>query len=334
MNDDKLRRLLHDAVSDVEPEDRLDELRASVRTPRRVVHHLSVRPWYAAAGIVAAVICLVAYVTSVATHKTSEQKYASDPSTSPPSVGGVSGSSFAVFYLGDSPKGKVLFQETVPSGGNALNAAISALGTGPTDPDYKTAWGPGTILSAQLEGDVVTVHLGAMSAHRPQHMSARTADEIVQQAVYTFRSASGRPGAKVQFLRHDRPATSVLGVPTDHPVAAGRVYDVLSLMSLSSPREGQTIARGPFEVTGTNNGPEANVVLKLVRSTSHGDVVVRTYSGTADGNGGNRMYPWSVPIDTTGVAPGRYTLVASNEDLSGGTEGVGPATDTRTIVLQ
>jgi len=38
MNDDRLRRLLSDAVSDVEPNDRLDEIRASVRSDQKVVH--------------------------------------------------------------------------------------------------------------------------------------------------------------------------------------------------------------------------------------------------------------------------------------------------------
>ena len=58
-----------------------------------------------------------------------------------------------------------------------------------------------------------------------------------------------------------------------------------------------------------------------------------TQHGTALGWGGERLYSWSVPIDTSDLSPGTYTLVASNDDLSGGGEGwAGP--DTRTIVLK
>jgi hypothetical protein len=165
-------------------------------------------------------------------------------------------------------------------------------------------------------------------------MSARTASEIVQQAVYTFQAASGHRDAKVQFVRHHEPAPSVLGVPTDRPLAPGRVLAVLSLMNIASPSQGQEIDRGPFVVTGTNNGPEATVVVQLVRTSPTGDQTVLTEAGIATGCCDDRLYPWRVPIDTTDLPPGTYTLVASNEDLSGGSEGFPPASDTRTIVLQ
>ena len=346
MNDEQLRRLLNDAVSDIEPEDRLDELRAEVGTRTRVLRHFHARPWYAAAGIVAAVICLVAYVASVAGDKSTEPGFshpggtsvptiiATDPADPSASSSGTTSDRFAVYYLGDGPNGPVLYQETVPAGDDPMHAAISALNGGARDPDYRTGWGPGTIVSAYLAGDTVTVELGAMRADRPRGMSVRKAEEIVQQAVYTFRAASGRPGTVVQFLRHGKPAPSVLGVPTARPVAPGRVLDVLSLMSIRSPEEGESLTRGTLEVTGSNNGPEGNVVVKLLRSTANGEVVVRTASGTALGSRGNRLYDWRVSVDTADLSPGSYTLRASNADLSGGTEGNGPAFDTRTIVLR
>ncbi len=76
------------------------------------------------------------------------------------------------------------------------------------------------------------------------------------------------------------------------------------------------------------------MIVKLIRSTDTGDVDVLTEHGTALGSGGDRLYGWSVPIDTSDLSPGTYTLVASNVDLSGGGEGFGPATDTRTLVLR
>jgi hypothetical protein len=344
-DDDQLRQLLTDAVSDIEPDDRIEELRASVRPSPRVVRLIHTRPWFAAAGIVAAVIGVVAFVTSVA---------GNDPEgISPTGQGGTLGPTatatdtaispspsaraqeLTVYYLGHGPKGDVLFHETVPAGENPLHTAVSSLMTSPDDPDYRTEWLPGSVISAELKHGVIQVELGAMRARRPAGMSARTATEIVQQAVYTFEAASGHHDARVQFFRHHKRASTVLGVPTGHPLAPGRVADVLSLMNISSPSEGQQIDRGPYVVTGSNNGPEGTVVIRLVRTGATGDETVLTQSGIASGTGDlDRLYPWRVPIDTSTLSPGTYTLVASNDDLSGGTEGLPPATDTRVVVLR
>ena len=66
-DDDQLRRLLSDAVSDVEPRDRLAEIRASVHPDPQVVPMSRPRPWlYALSGAVAsaAVIGVIAYTTN------------------------------------------------------------------------------------------------------------------------------------------------------------------------------------------------------------------------------------------------------------------------------
>lgn len=347
MNDDQLRRLLNDAVSDIEPDDRIAELRASVRPTARVVRHFHARPWYAAAGIVAAVIGLVAFITSVAGNDAAEPGFsthggssaptfiATDPSATASTSGSVP-QRLTVYYVGHGPQGDVLYTESVPAGGEPLQTALSALTTTPRDPDYRTGWLAGSVTSADLKHAVVEVELGAMRATRPHGMSARAADEIVQQAVYTFQAASGRHDAKVQFLRNHRPAPTVLGVPTNHPLSPGRAIEVLSRMTIASPTEGQKIGRGTFVVTGMNNGPESNVVVRVVRTSSRGgEETVLTRTGTASGTGDqDRLYAWRVSIDTSGLAPGTYTLVASNTDPSGGGEGLPPAKDTRTIVVE
>jgi len=66
-DDDQLRRLLSDAVSDIEPRDRLAEIRASVHPDPQVVPMSRPRPWlYALSGAVAsaAVIGVIAYTTN------------------------------------------------------------------------------------------------------------------------------------------------------------------------------------------------------------------------------------------------------------------------------
>ena len=39
-------------------------------------------------------------------------------------------------------------------------------------------------------------------------------------------------------------------------------------------------------------------------------------------------------IDVSDLAPGTYTFVAMTDDPSGGAEGFGPITDTRTIIVE
>ncbi len=62
------------------------------------------------------------------------------------------------------------------------------------------------------------------------------------------------------------------------------------------------------------------------------DAVVVTGFATAEGSG-NRLYPWETRVDVVGLPPGRYTFVASTSDPSGGAEGPGATSDTRTVVV-
>lgn len=346
MNDDHLRHLLSDAVSDIEPEDRMAEIRASVRPRPKVVPMTRSRSWYAAAGIVAtaAVIGVVAYLTSVAgddptvlgpadggtalphdSTATATDSAAPQPSGSPkPQLASVD-----VFYLGHTPRGDLLFRQAVPVSPDLtpLDAAVTGLSTDPYDADYRSGWTPGWLVSATLDGGVIRIDLGSVPARRPAAMSARTAYETVQSAVYTLQAAT-HSHAPVRFTRSGKPLPTVLGVPTDRPVTAGRATDVLSLMNITSPAlDGLHIPRGRLVVTGLNNGYEATVVLQLKR----GDRVVRTKPGMATGWTGDRLYPWRIVVDTSSLAPGRYTLVASNDDPSGRGN---PDRDTRVVHLK
>ncbi len=55
---------------------------------------------------------------------------------------------------------------------------------------------------------------------------------------------------------------------------------------------------------------------------------------TADGWMGNQLFPFSGSVDVSGLDPGEYTLTVSTDDASGGAEGGGPHTDSRTIVIE
>jgi hypothetical protein len=337
MNDDQLRRLLTDAVSDIEPEDRIEELRASVRPRRRVSRHLHARPWYAAAGIVAAVICLVAYVTHVAGNRTGEPGFAhpggtSAPTmiasdTSEPSPSGAS-RAYPVYYVGRDPRDRpVLFRE-LHRGEAARSAgqlATDGLQSTPLDPDYSTAWGSGDLRDAQLHREIgaITVTLGFASLqHRPPDMTSAYARAAVQQVVYTLQAAF-HTHLPVQFQTSTGPVPSVLGVPTTQPVEAGRVLDTLSHVSISAPNQGDAVSGDGLRVTGLNNGFEGTVAVYLQRGGQR-----YAEQPTIGGSYADRLFPWEVTLDVSQVPPGTYTLVAQNDDPSGRGHA---ATDTRVV---
>ena len=164
-DDDQLRRLLSDAVSDIEPEDRLAEIRASVHPDPQVVPMSRPRPWlYALSGAVAsaAVIGVIAYTTNAlsgpddgnglaAGEATDSQSTApastatatdsaapSSPPTSSSTTTVTTGAkAYAVYYVGANGAGKpVLFREwhrgpdlpTADPAGNGGDVLTEAVG--------------------------------------------------------------------------------------------------------------------------------------------------------------------------------------------------------------
>jgi hypothetical protein len=357
-DDDRLRRLLSDAVSDIEPENRLDELRASVHPRPKVVPMTRSRSWYAATGIIAtaAVIGVIAYVTSMAIDKNTSVGPATDPGTvlpsatstatdsasglpssspttssaTPAATGSADTKAFAVYYVGTDPRDKpVLYREfhagesTTPVG----TLAVEGLATSPLDPDYATPWRQGDLVDAKLNPNagVIFVTLGHRSSERrPGDMTEAFAKAAVQQVVYTVQAAFQKR-LPVAFYYHAKPATSVLGVAASEPIAAGKVLETCSRVSITDPNEGASVS-GQLRVDGVNNAFEGSVAIYLERNG-------RKYlmSPTIGGWGANRLFPWHVNLDLTTVEPGTYTLVAQNDDPSGRGR---PETDTRVIHVE
>jgi len=117
-------------------------------------------------------------------------------------------------------------------------------------------------------------------------------------------------------------------VPTAGPVVREPELDVLSLVSVSDPAEGQVVD-GTFTARGRASSFEATVPWQISRDD---DVVLdgfATAEGWVDG-----LYPWETEIDVSGLGPGAYTFEARTDDPSGGAEGAGPYSDTRTIVVR
>jgi hypothetical protein len=370
MNDDEqLRRLLSDAVSEVEPQDRLPQIRDSVRSDPKVVPMSRPRSWrYAAAGVAATVAVIGGVAFAAGAFPDSNKADSSGPlgpvptshdttapispstSTTPTSSGTTvptGTKAYAVYYVGDNPAGKpVLFREfhsgpdlpPADPGGNGndvLTEAVNdALGTPALDPDYRTPWqGLATLDYASYEttgaGYTLQIALtGSGLADRPAGMSAAEAQAAVQQLVYTAQAAIEKRVPVVFTTARRPPGTgpTLLGVDVSQPVANASVLKTLSLMSISSPNEGDQVS-GMLTVSGANNGFEASVFVYLERN---GKRFLPT-PGMASGAYEDRLFPWTVDLDLSKVPAGQYTLVASNDDGSGHGNA---STDTRTVIVK
>jgi hypothetical protein len=337
--DPGLSRLIQDAAAGVEPTDRLEELRARTSQPSR-------RPWLLATG--GAVVAAAAVVTAVAlvggndpvtvdpdpfdpaTSATSPSE--SEPPSSPDASPTVGTSTVGAYYVGDTPAGPRLYREFRSLPGDPFDAALAALTTAPSDPDYRTAWQEDWLLGVTFDGTgaegLITVEVDPSVRQRPDGISEAEAGAAVQQVVYTLQGAV-QDRAPVQFVTEGNPIDQVLGVPTSEPLANAPVLDTLSHVSLITPEEGATVS-GRFDVEGVANSFEANVPWTL-RS---GEDVVEQGFFTATGFMDDRLFPFSGPVDVSSLDPGSYTLIVETDDPTGGAEGPGAFSDSRTIVIE
>ena len=196
----------------------------------------------------------------------------------------------------------------------------------PDDPDYHTLWPAGALTDASLADGQIDVAIDASAVQRPAGMSAQEAKLAVQQVVYTMQAATQQT-LPVRFLSGDAPAVTVLGVPTADPVAAADFLDVLALVSVTTPAQ-DAVVRGRFTAKGVASSYEGTVPWEVLDSDGR-----RVLHGSAQADGYlDRLYPWKVRVDVSGLAPGHYTFVAMTDDPSGG-EGSGPTKDTKAITV-
>jgi hypothetical protein len=360
-DDPRLRELMSDAVSDVEPRDALPEIRSAIRSRTQeapVPSQSSSSRWtYAftgallAAAVIVAVFLLfdppggdddgdpgpaagpTATPTDEATDKPSDEPSAS-PSAEPssePEPGGGEEATAAVYYMADTRGGPRLFREfQVVKGTDAFDRGLILLQSAPKDPDYTSAWPEGSLTGAVIDGDVIRVTVSGPSLRAiPQGMSEEEAAIAVEQVIYTMQAAA-QERAPVQFMLDGNPVDQVYGVPTSEPLANGPALEVLNLMSVTSPEQGATVS-GSMDISGVANSFEANVQWEILGS---GGKVVDSGFVTAEGWMGEKLFPWSDTVDVSDLAPGEYTFVAQTDDPSGGAEGTGPAVDTKRFTVE
>jgi hypothetical protein len=242
------------------------------------------------------------------------------------------GAALPVYFVGDTPRGPRLYREFQPNtdGTEEVSTAVSlALGAA-LDPDYRTGWPAGSsVTSAGVTPDLITVGLAGNLHDRPAGMSEAEAQLAIEQLIYTAQAAYGQGRVPVQFLLNDSHTDTLLGQPASEPLSEGKQVDVLALVSLTDPSEGQQVS-GTLHVTGQACAFEANVPWQLLKGTH----VVKSNSFMAEqGCDGVKLYPFAADIDLSGLAAGTYTLRIQEDDPSAG-EGPGPMSDTRTIVVE
>lgn len=318
MTDRELHELLTDAVADVEPRYALDDIRARTTTRKR-------RWPYAAGG---AVLAVAASITAFAVLGTDASPRATEPgtnaSTSPTATASETPElpevSVAAYYVGDTPDGPRLYREFRSiRAANPFDAAVSVLAQEPLDPDYRTYWPAGAIDGINFDGigadGVFTVRLTDASLHdRPAGMDEATARMAVEQVIYTLQAAA-RARAPVWFSLDGNPIDQVLGVPTAEPLANGPVLDTLALVSLTTPDEAMLVDNDePLVVEGVGNSFEGNIVT-WVEDPTGSDVVDQ--QPTIAGWGEEKLFPFQVTLDLTGVPPGDYVVVSRTDDPSG-----------------
>lgn len=335
MSDDRLRRLMHEAVDDLTPSHRLADIQAGLHPQENTM----TKPRFAAltAAVVGtgALIAGIAWVGGTFDDPTpvppAGQTDTTEPTgpdpTTPDSTDEPAPREFtvAVYYLGDTPQGVRLYREFQRvSDDTLLLAAVRTASSGaPEDPDYWTPWPATEVVDATSDGDVIRIELATVPT------AADAADEAeaamaIEQVIRTAQAAVG-DRLPVQFMAAGNPVAEVFGQPTSEPLTEGEWSAVLSLVSISDPGEGTTVADETLQVSGVASSFEATVPWRILRDGTEVEAGFFQAEGWVD-----RLHPFTGEIDVTGLGSGTYVLEVSTSDPSGG-EGPGPFVDTRTF---
>lgn len=293
-----LQRLLTDAVADVEPHDRLGEIRRrTAPAPRRTRQRWTLA--VLGAGVAtASVVGAVALAGNLGLPGGDDQSAAG---SQPALVG--------TYFVGETTDGTWLYREfQVVDAGPATDRALAALrrlevDAGPEDPDYTTLWPDGSFTSVAVVDDGIRVELGS-------RVRAVPAGLALQQAVQTVQGVLQQT-TPVTFATPDGPLAGATSVRRDGSVVAP--------VNISDPVEGletsgTLVVRG--RASAARTGPK-RVAWELRDAT---DEVVR--AGDVD----VAEAAWTMTLDLSDLAPGRYVIAAFGADVA-------TATDTRTFVV-
>jgi hypothetical protein len=186
----------------------------------------------------------------------------------------------AVYYLGPASQGDRLFREyhlqsgRVPAASEAIGLAVQQMLNRPADdPDYRSPWPSGaTVRSALVDSGAITIDLaGAATPTEP--VDQLTAQQAVQQLVWTATAVMNGTGSwPVRLLLDGRPATALWGWPLPAGgLHRGPAADVLAPIWIIDPQQGAVQGRR-FDVSLAGIVFEGTVRLRVLDGS--GRVVV------------------------------------------------------------
>ncbi|AIY18109.1 hypothetical protein GUY44_24850 [Pimelobacter simplex] len=315
--DAQLRALFSDAVADVDPADRLGEIRRRTsQRPRRSRR----RPLLVVLGAGTATAAVVA-ITALATDFRDDRDapVASGPAEYPG----------AVYFVSSTTLGPRLFREfqPLPASDDVAVRALDALqqmevDAGPVDGDYATGWPDGSFTAVSVDDTAITVQVGAVALDAPAGVSPDLATLAVQQAVHTADAAVGRP-LPVAFERAGTPVARLLGRPVELP--AVRNTRVEAPVNLNDPVEGLEVGAA-LAVRGQVTPVAAEAVSRVSWQLEDASGATQLAGTTAVD-----AQAWQMTLDVSALPRGRYRIVVwpdhDDPDVSG-------AVDTRSFVLR
>lgn len=337
MDDERLRALVQDAVADVEPRDRLGEVRRRTR-----VRRTSSRRWtpvLAGAGAVAATVIAATFVVYGINDD-------AEPDDGPPVAGapstGPTTSAAGLYFVSDTATGPRLFREfqAVTPTDDPEQKVLTALqritqDAGPRDPDYRTLWPGGSFRAVRIEADRIVVELGTAAA--VEGTAGPAIGRLgVQQVVYTAEAAIGEALA-VSFEWEGQPTRQVLGLQIGTEVERDRDYGITAPVNISDPSEGLLIEDGILRANGTMSTNVRRVEWTLTRD---GDVLRSGRAVPVEIDGPDARATLNAPgweideIDISDLAPGDYVFQVAALDVGQTSDASREFSDTRTITVR
>lgn len=208
--------------------------------------------------------------------------------------------------------------------GVARAALEALLDAEPRDPGLTNPIPDGTqLLGVNLEGRTLTVDLDFPNDDVGLGAGFEAAlYEQIRQTAAQFDTVR-----RVEILEEGGDPTSGHFLPGDLRGPARPDKFAVSPIVVTRPRHHQKIATGQVTIRGNANVFEATVGLTLV--DPDGEIVEETFTTATCGTGCRGTFSHTFTIDE----PGRWTVVATEDDASDG-EGGGPFTTERTFTVR
>ncbi len=212
--------------------------------------------------------------------------------------------------------------------GDPLRTAVAAvLNVAPLDADYQSRWDGGSVLSATVAQNLITVDLSKSAFST--FTSEQAASQAVRQMVYTATAAVDDDNAqkRVRILMEGSRELPQLGVPaTDF-----ERDDVVGLAGLwiRQPDSQQRIDSGEVVITGFILRGEGLPQIRIATADSdtvidEGDAEQLSVDNTAPGRTGRPRFAWVEWRYAVTIEPGEYSVTASHDGRS----------DTKTFVVE